>query len=421
MSKLKICVPLFCLLMFCHSIYASDTPNELDNNKSLAFKQWINNRLDKYEIWREKQTQKTDNEKFNQINNWGRSDLSNNLKSVDYSNNSKIKKITDYSSDTQTFSVLLNENQTELDAKKILLQHSSLLPKGKLSLKNAVVTTHNVDYSLNDQIHEKNLIIQQTQAQMNEFDRQAEYLIMADIGLPRSFIDERVFEQKMKLLTQAKKRISELNDLYNKKRNNQQHTPNYHAKKIVTYTISLHSNTLSERANKFRHLAINNSKKWNIESALIMAIMHTESAFRPNAKSGVPAYGLMQIVPATAGRDVNNYINNLDEPMKVNDLYRPDINIETGTAYLNILSSRYLNKITDPKSRLYCMISAYNTGAGNVARVFNADKSTNINKAFHIINQMSSKQVYQQLMNNLPYDETKHYLKNVYSRMKLYH
>lgn len=421
MSKLKICVPLFCLLMFCHSIYASDTPNELDNNKSLAFKQWINNRLDKYEIWREKQTQKTDNEKFNQINNWGRSDLSNNLKSVDYSNNSKIKKITDYSSDTETFSVLLNENQTELDAKKILLQHSNLLPKGKLSLKNAVVTTHNVDYSLNDQIHEKNLIIQQTQAQMNEFDRQAEYLIMADIGLPRSFIDERVFEQKMKLLTQAKKRISELNDLYNKKRNNQQHTPNYHAKKIVTYTISLHSNTLSERANKFRHLAINNSKKWNIESALIMAIMHTESAFRPNAKSGVPAYGLMQIVPATAGRDVNNYINNLDEPMKVNDLYRPDINIETGTAYLNILSSRYLNKITDPKSRLYCMISAYNTGAGNVARVFNADKSTNINKAFHIINQMSSKQVYQQLMNNLPYDETKHYLKNVYSRMKLYH
>lgn len=407
--------------MFCHSIYASDTPNELDNNKSLAFKQWINNRLDKYEIWREKQTQKTDNEKFNQINNWGRSDLSNNLKSVDYSNNSKIKKITDYSSDTETFSVLLNENQTELDAKKILLQHSNLLPKGKLSLKNAVVTTHNVDYSLNDQIHEKNLIIQQTQAQMNEFDRQAEYLIMADIGLPRSFIDERVFEQKMKLLTQAKKRISELNDLYNKKRNNQQHTPNYHAKKIVTYTISLHSNTLSERANKFRHLAINNSKKWNIESALIMAIMHTESAFRPNAKSGVPAYGLMQIVPATAGRDVNNYINNLDEPMKVNDLYRPDINIETGTAYLNILSSRYLNKITDPKSRLYCMISAYNTGAGNVARVFNADKSTNINKAFHIINQMSSKQVYQQLMNNLPYDETKHYLKNVYSRMKLYH
>ncbi len=66
------------------------------------------------------------------------------------------------------------------------------------------------------------------------------------------------------------------------------------------------------------------------------------------------------------------------------------------------------------------MIAAYNTGAGNVARAFNKDRSTNINKAAIVINSMSSQQVYDRLVKNLPYDETKNYYKKVNNRIALY-
>jgi membrane-bound lytic murein transglycosylase C len=69
---------------------------------------------------------------------------------------------------------------------------------------------------------------------------------------------------------------------------------------------------------------------------------------------------------------------------------------------------------------LYCVIAAYNTGAGNVARAFNKDRSTSIGKASKVINQMTPQQVYDHLVVNLPYDETKNYLKKVNSRIALY-
>eukprot|EP00487_Bulimina_marginata_P007778 TRINITY_DN293_c0_g1_i1.p1 TRINITY_DN293_c0_g1~~TRINITY_DN293_c0_g1_i1.p1 ORF type:complete len:130 (-),score=15.09 TRINITY_DN293_c0_g1_i1:524-913(-) len=128
----------------------------------------------------------------------------------------------------------------------------------------------------------------------------------------------------------------------------------------------------------------------------------------------------MQVVPTSAGHDVNKQVRNIDEPMKVSDLYQPVINVETGTAYLDILNSKYLRKIENDESRLYCVIAAYNTGAGNVARAFNKDRSTSIGKASKVINKMTPEEVYNHLVAKLPYDETKNYLKKVNSRIALY-
>ena len=151
-----------------------------------------------------------------------------------------------------------------------------------------------------------------------------------------------------------------------------------------------------------------------------MAVIHSESSFDPKATSPIPAYGLMQIVPTTAGYDVNQIVRKISEPMSSGDLYVPDVNVETGAAYLNILNKRYLKSIENDESRLYCMIAAYNTGAGNVAKAFNADGARNIRKAAKVINKMAPDEVYQHLLHNLPYDETKHYLKKVSSRIELY-
>ncbi|MEZ9721723.1 transglycosylase SLT domain-containing protein [Vibrio splendidus] len=191
-------------------------------------------------------------------------------------------------------------------------------------------------------------------------------------------------------------------------------------KKVVTYKVKLPENSLKARASKYSALAEKESKNWEIDAALIMAIMHSESAFRPDAKSHVPAFGLMQVVPTSAGHDVNKQVRNIDAPMKVADLYQPVINVETGTAYLDILNSKYLRKVKNDESRLYCVIAAYNTGAGNVARAFNKDRSTSIGKASKVINELTPQEVYDQLVANLPYDETKNYLKKVNSRIALY-
>src|SRR5690554_6218531 len=119
--------------------------------------------------------------------------------------------------------------------------------------------------------------------------------------------------------------------------------------------------------------------KWQVEPALVMAIMQTESAFNPMARSHIPAFGLMQIVPSSAGRDASKAVWGKDQLLSGQQLFNPHTNIELGCAYLNILDTRYLAAIKHPQSRLYCTICAYNTGAGNVAR---ADrKSTRLNSS----------------------------------------
>jgi membrane-bound lytic murein transglycosylase C len=103
--------------------------------------------------------------------------------------------------------------------------------------------------------------------------------------------------------------------------------------------------------------------------------------------------------------------------MKENELYNPKINIETGTAYLKILESRYLRGIENPQSAIYAIIAAYNTGSGNVAKAFG---ERSVRAAVKKINTMSSEQVYKHLLANLPYKETRNYLKKVNKVMQSY-
>ena len=151
---------------------------------------------------------------------------------------------------------------------------------------------------------------------------------------------------------------------------------------------------------------------------IVFAVVESESYFNPMAKSPIPAYGLMQIVPASAGKDATAYLFGKAKILAPSYLYNGNNNIEIGSAYLHILYFNYLDGITDPVSRLYCTIAAYNTGAGNVARAFVG--STNISKATAKINTMSPKEVYARLRKHLPHDETRQYVKNVSVRMQKY-
>ena len=188
--------------------------------------------------------------------------------------------------------------------------------------------------------------------------------------------------------------------------------------KVYKVKVKLPKNTKLRLSAVYQGEVAKNSQKFKLPNELLFAIMQTESDFNPFAKSHIPAFGLMQIVPRSAGRDSYKFIYKKKGMPSATYLYNSTNNIQMGSAYLHILYYRYLRKIKNPQSRLYCTIAAYNTGAGNIAWAFT--HKYNMNKAAPKINALSPEQVYNRLLRDLKFDEPKHYLKRVKRRMKVY-
>ena len=163
------------------------------------------------------------------------------------------------------------------------------------------------------------------------------------------------------------------------------------------------------RAYKYADLVRRYSREYNVTESLIYGVIKTESSFNPFAVSHAPAYGLMQIVPSTAGRDVYERIKKIKGQPSPQDLYDPSYNIDIGTAYLKILQDDYLAQVKDSNARRYSVISAYNGGAGNVFKTFSTDRD----RALARINQLSPQEVFRQLNQNHPKLESRRYLVKV--------
>ncbi|MBE0618179.1 MAG: DUF3393 domain-containing protein, partial [Proteobacteria bacterium] len=151
------------------------------------------------------------------------------------------------------------------------------------------------------------------------------------------------------------------------------------------------------------------AEKYGVSRSLIYAVIRTESNFNPFAVSPVPAYGLMQLVPTSGGRDAYRKVTGSDAAPSKDYLFDPDRNVELGTAYLSIVERDHLGQVRDPVAREYCGIAAYNTGAGNVLKTFSRDRT----EAFRLINALPPGEVFEKLRNELPYEETRQYLPKV--------
>jgi membrane-bound lytic murein transglycosylase C len=122
----------------------------------------------------------------------------------------------------------------------------------------------------------------------------------------------------------------------------------------------------------------------------------------------------MQIVPATAGADVYRYLHRRKGRPTKDALLEPKINILYGTTYLHMLEAQYLAGIENPVSREYCIIAAYNAGAGNVLKTFHSDRSRAPSK----INALPALEVYRTLRTRLPSSEGRRYLVKVLEAKK---
>lgn len=186
--------------------------------------------------------------------------------------------------------------------------------------------------------------------------------------------------------------------------------------RTVTYVnIPMIANHVEVRARRYLPMIRNASRQYGIDISLILGIMEVESAFNPYAVSYANAIGLMQIVPRTAGRDIFARKGFGGQPDR-DYLYDPSQNIDCGTLYLSILRDEYLEGITDPVSMRYAMISAYNSGAGAVLRVFDSDKWSAIDR----INNLQPEAVYRILTTAHPSAQARNYLLKVSKAQQKY-
>ena len=188
-------------------------------------------------------------------------------------------------------------------------------------------------------------------------------------------------------------------------------------KKTAHYVkIPMVSNLAVKQADKYRALVHQFAEQYRISPSLVFAVIRTESNFNPYAVSSAPAYGLMQLVPTSGGREAYRKAKGKDLSPSKEYLFDPANNVELGSAYLNVLMFNQLESVAHNVSREYCVIAAYNTGPSNVFRTFSRNRTDAVNQ----INSLQPSGVYDQLRQKLPYEETRHYLEKVTSYRKAF-
>jgi len=101
-----------------------------------------------------------------------------------------------------------------------------------------------------------------------------------------------------------------------------------------------------EMTSEIRSMINDTADRFDLEPALVAAVVRAESGFNPQAVSSAGAQGLMQLMPGTALE------------VGVRDVFHPQENLEGGVSYLRNMIDRFGN--------VQLGLAAYNAGPGAV-------------------------------------------------------
>ena len=108
---------------------------------------------------------------------------------------------------------------------------------------------------------------------------------------------------------------------------------------------------------EYEHIVRAHARNYDLDPALLAAVVYVESRFDPDVESPAGAIGLMQLLPDTAKGIA---LRTGGDRFVVDDLRNPEINVRYGSWYLEHLRERY----RDTK----LVLAAYHAGQGNVDR-----------------------------------------------------
>ncbi|HEY7207610.1 MAG TPA: lytic transglycosylase domain-containing protein [Gaiellaceae bacterium] len=106
---------------------------------------------------------------------------------------------------------------------------------------------------------------------------------------------------------------------------------------------------------RYEQIVRGHARNYDLDPALLAAVIDQESKFHADAKSSTGAIGLMQLQPTTA-KGIATRTGGTR--FRVSDLYDPEINVRYGAWYLRHLLDKYGDERT--------ALAAYNAGQRNV-------------------------------------------------------
>jgi len=118
---------------------------------------------------------------------------------------------------------------------------------------------------------------------------------------------------------------------------------------------------------------------------LLASLIYQESRFNNNVHSWAGAFGLMQLMPATAER------------FGIDSLASPNANIQAGVRFLKWLDNRFKKSIPDSVERQKFVLASYNVGLGHVqdaqrlTEKNNQDKYVWDNVSYYLLNKSKPK------------------------------
>jgi soluble lytic murein transglycosylase len=108
---------------------------------------------------------------------------------------------------------------------------------------------------------------------------------------------------------------------------------------------------------RYEQIVRGHARNYDLDPALLAAVIYQESKFKASARSSSGAIGLMQLLPDTAKGIA---LHTGGTAFRVDDLYDPEINVRYGAWYLRHLLEKYGDERT--------ALAAYNAGQDNVDR-----------------------------------------------------
>jgi len=108
-------------------------------------------------------------------------------------------------------------------------------------------------------------------------------------------------------------------------------------------------------------MSVKPSDGWQVDPALVHAIVRQESKFEMRVTSSSDARGLMQLMPATAAGTMKD--TTLDNPGTKAKLFDPAFNLSVGQKYVQKMYS-----FVEPDGNLFHLVIAYNGGPGNLQK-----------------------------------------------------